>query len=290
MSYLDRVQACNRLSLAGLRRFCMNGTTYGWITPERAALLARHADVFTVTPDEVTIARSLDTPAKRSTAVAAVAPALADSGLYARLRGELYAVKNTWDETAAFNLDRALVAGFGVRAYGVHVNGYVRRTDGLHLWIGTRATDREVEPGKLDNMVAGGQPAGMTLMDNVIKECGEEADIAPALAGTARPVGALSYAFSTAGGVKADTLFCYDLELPAHMTPRNTDGEISRFDLMPLADVLALIRETDRFKFNVNLVILDFAIRHGVLDPDTTPCLEAILAGLHRRPEPTSAR
>ena len=41
-----------------------------------------------------------------------------------------------------------------------------------------------------------------------------------------------------------------------------------RFYLWPLEDVIERIRETDDFKFNAALVIIDFAVRHGVLKPD----------------------
>ena len=41
--------------------------------------------------------------------------------------------------------------------------------------------------------------------------------------------------------------------------------------LTALADVLDIIRTTNRFKYNCNLVILDFAIRHGALNGDNTP-------------------
>ena len=49
--------------------------------------------------------------------------------------------------------------------------------------------------------------------------------------------------------------------------------------------VLALVRDTDRFKFNVNLVIIDFAIRRGVITPENEPDYEKIVAGLHERPQ-----
>ena len=283
MSYLDRVNACNDLDLTGMRPFRADGIDLGWVSQDHAAVLAQHGDVFTVTAEDVTFAPKLRAPAERSAAAAAIASDLAATGFYGTLRNEIYAVKRAWSDTAAFNIDRGLVAGFGFRAYGVHVNGFVRREDGFDLWIGTRAVDRDVEPGKLDNMVAGGQPAHLSLMENVIKECGEEAGLPPDIARTARPVGELSYALSRAHSLKIDTLFCYDLEMPPDVTPENTDGEISGFALMPMADVLALISDTTRFKFNVNLVILDFAIRHGVLDPDREPDFERIVTGLHRR-------
>jgi hypothetical protein len=248
-------------------------------------VLRKHKDVFTVSPKRVTFAKTLKTPEQRSAALADVAPELVTSTLFRKPIGELFAARRTWSEPAAFNIDRRLVPAFGLRAFGVHLNGVVPGAEGPHLWIGKRADDREVEPGKLDNMVAGGQPAGLTVMDNLIKECGEEAAIPPFLARTAKAAGAISYAFSTENGVKQDTMFVFDLEMPAELGPKNVDGEIAGFTLMPLPEVLRLVRDTEQFKFNVPLVILDFAIRHGVLTPDREPDFERILAGLHRLPE-----
>ena len=49
------------------------------------------------------------------------------------------------------------------------------------------------------------------------------------------------------------------------------DGEVESFERLPIQDVLAIIETTDAFKYNCNLVIIDFAIRHGVLTGDNTP-------------------
>ena len=68
--------------------------------------------------------------------------------------------------------------------------------------------------------------------------------------------------------MRDDVLFVYDLEVPADFEPKNRDGEFSGFTLMPAAAVLERIRTSSDFKFNVNLVILDFAVRHGILRPD----------------------
>ena len=116
---------------------------------------------------------------------------------------------------------------FGVPAYGVHIHGFVRDGADISLWIGRRADDKPTYPGKLDQMIAGGQPVGIGLMDNVIKEAGEEAAVPPGLAATARPVGAISYCHESDDGLKPDVMFVYDLELPRDFVPRNTDGEIA---------------------------------------------------------------
>ena len=101
--------------------------------------------------------------------------------LFAKPRGEIYGIKEHWSGPESFRIDRALVPAIGARAFGVHLNGYVRRGDEMLVWVGTRAQDLRVEPGKRDNMVAGGQPAGLSLMDNLVKECAEEASLPEAL-------------------------------------------------------------------------------------------------------------
>jgi hypothetical protein len=155
----------------------------------------------------------------------------------------------------------------------------VRRPGGLFLWVATRAADKQTAPGKLDHIVAGGQPHGLGVRENLIKEAEEEAAIPAELAARAVPVGAVSYRCERPEGLRDDVLFCYDLELPEAFAPRNTDGEVESFALWPIGDVLARIRDSDDFKFNVNLVVLDLALRRGLIAPDD-PDYQAIWEGL----------
>jgi isopentenyldiphosphate isomerase len=150
------------------------------------------------------------------------------------------------------------------------------------MWIARRARTKTTYPGMLDNFVAGGQPIGIGLHQNVVKECAEEAGVPPELAARAVPVGAISYCFETDDGLKPDVQFVYDLELPPAFEPVNRDGEIEAFHLWPVADVIALTRDTRDFKFNCNLVNIDFFVRHGLLAPDDEPDYLDIVAGLHR--------
>ncbi len=288
MSYLDKVNLCNRWRPKRFAPFTVAGTQVGWITHERVRALKDLkglGKVLVAAKGGLTLHPKLKTPKARTQALKDIAGQLRKTGHFPGLRKELYAVKNRWSEAEHFRLDRGLVPAFGVRAYGVHVNGFVKKKDGLHLWIGTRATDRMIEPGKLDNMVAGGQPAGLSLSENVIKECAEEASIGAARAKTARPAGVITYACERDGGLRADTLFCFDLEMPASAKPKPSE-EIVGFELMPVRDVLRLVRTTARFKFNVGLVIIDFAVRHGLITPEKDRDFEAIVAGLHTRPQP----
>jgi hypothetical protein len=282
MSYLDHIAACNDHDIGKFRPFEVEGRRLGWVRNDVAALLAARFDCFTVTPDRVILAADLKTPDQRAAAIDAVCRTLAEECGTPALRGERYAVAARWGATPAFTIDRAVVSLFGVRAYGVHVNGLVRGPDGLSLWIGRRAPDKKVAPNRLDNMVAGGQPAHLGLMDNLAKEAAEEADIPESLARTARPVGIVSYCVEDRWGLKPDTMFCYDLEVPEDFVPRNTDGEITEFRLMPVAEVARMVRNGDAFKYNVNLVLIDFLVRHGIVSPDEEPDYLAIAGGLRR--------
>ena len=181
------------------------------------------------------------------------------------LRNELYPVAVNWGDEPIAQIDRVAVPWFGVRAWGVHVNGFVRKADGIYLWIGERAMDRLAEPGKLDNMIGGGQPIGLSISDNLCKEAKEEAGIEAPLALTAKLAQTLNYRLERKEGLRSDTLFIFDLELPQDFTPQNTDGEVAAFHLMSLPDVAALVHNTDKFKFNCNMVIIDFLIRHNFI-------------------------
>ncbi len=284
MSYLDKINLCNRWRPKRFAPFLVDGTQVGWITHERVRVLKGLGKVFVGAKGGIALNPKLKTPKARTEAVQDIASDLRKTGLFPGLRKEMYAVKNRWSEDEYFRLDRGLVAAFGVRAYGVHVNGFVKAKDGLHLWIGTRATDRMIEPGKLDNMVAGGQPAGLSLIQNVVKECQEEAAIGAARARRDKPASMITYACERDGGLRADTLFCFDLEMPAREKPRPSE-EIVGFELVPVKEALRLVRTTNRFKFNVGLVIIDFAIRNGLITPEKEKDFEEIVSGLHRYPQ-----
>jgi hypothetical protein len=66
-------------------------------------------------------------------------------------------------------------------------------------------------------------------------------------------------------GLRRDVIFAYDLELPEDFVPRPADGEVEGFSLWPAGQVLETVREQQKFKFNVNLVLIDFLLRFGLV-------------------------
>ena len=281
MSLLDRIREINRHDPAAFAPFVVDGRRLGAVRRDRIGLL-RAAAPGIVEAGDGSLAFAPDAAGvadARSALIAAAAARLADAGAIAPLRGELYPAARRFGEAPAFVIDRAAVPFFGLRAWGVHLNGYTRRDGALAMWIARRARDRPTWPGRLDNMVAGGQPVGLGPMENLIKECAEEAAIPAPLARQARPVGAVSYVQQAPEGLKPDVQFCFDLELPPDFVPRNTDGEIESFALWPIGQVARTVAETTDFKDNCNLVVIDFLIRHGLVAPNDPDYL-ALVRGL----------
>jgi isopentenyldiphosphate isomerase len=194
-----------------------------------------------------------------------------EEGLLWSWVGEPFPVKASVTDPIRFVMERTLTAPLGCLTFGVHLNGYVRTQNGIELWVAKRSQQKPTFPGKLDNMVGGGQPAGLGLFENLLKECFEEAGISETQASQSIATGTISYRHTDGRGLKRDILYCYDLELPDSFVPICQDGEVESFERLPIDEVLSMIETTDAFKYNCNLVIIDFAIRHGILTGDNTP-------------------
>jgi 8-oxo-dGTP pyrophosphatase MutT (NUDIX family) len=280
MSFSGHIRRCNNYDPARIVPLLAGTHRIGLLRRDNAEALRRFPDVFAVAEDNVRLVAGGDV-AMVSRAVDEVVEALVAEKHIPKTRSETFDVAVRWGAPPVFRLDRGAVPFFGTRAYGVHLNGYRRGGDGLSLWVGRRAPDKKVAPDKLDNLVAGGIGNGHGLAQTLVKEADEEAMIPPGLIARACPAGAVSYRMETVLGIRDDVLFVYDLEVPADFVPENRDGEFVGFALMPAEAALERIRTSFDFKFNVNLVILDFAVRHGVLRPDDPEYLD-VATGLHR--------
>lgn len=284
MTLLRHITRCNAHDISQYQPLMVGPTLIGFVPHDLARRLADFPACLQTGPTGLRLSDRLDSAPARTAAIAEMADRLAQTGDVRSLEGETYAATAAWGQPALFTVDRALVPPLGLRAFGLHVNGIV--DDGgepadMRLWIGRRAADRRIAPGKLDNLIAGGQPHGLSLAQNLAKEAAEEAGFDAATVSRARPAGAITYTMAQSDGLRRDTLFIYDLLLPEGLRPRNQDGEVEDFFCMPVTEVATRVRDTDDFKFNVALVIIDFLIRQGVLNGDDPDYL-TLATGLRR--------
>ena len=267
-AYIQRVNTCNSADTSSYLPFVIDDRQVGWTKPTFARQLADWPHIFSLDDKSVRINDVIQGFQQRSEALDEVIRSLVQKQVIRAYLDEPYPVTSGDRNAAIMTVDRSAGAFFGIRCFGQHLNGYVRKDDGIHLWIARRARDRHIEPGKLDNMVAGGLPWHISLEENLLKECAEEAGMSKGLASQARAVGTVSYLAESVNGIKPDTLYCYDIELPEDFTPVCTDGEVESFNLIPVEEVMQIIRNGDDFKPNCNLVVLDFLVRHGLLNPE----------------------
>jgi thiamine pyrophosphokinase len=263
--FARHIAACNNATLPGQRiPFRIGPAQVGWVSPEAARALTFRPGDFHFDAGGIALAGRHRAAGQRSAALAGAARALAEGG-FCRLRGEAFDVAAAWDAAPLATLDRGAVPVFGVIGQGIHLNGVVRRADGPWLWMAVRAADKPVAPGLYDNLVAGGMPAGLDARTTLLKEGEEEAGLPPALLLGAHEAERIAYTLDAPEGLRRDLLHVFDLELPEDVIPRPVDGEVERFELVPAQRVLEIVRDTDSVKFNVNLVLIGWAIREGLL-------------------------
>jgi 8-oxo-dGTP pyrophosphatase MutT (NUDIX family) len=283
LAYLDHINACNNANLSRYARFRVGSVAIGALRPEFAAALTGLGDDFIRDENgEYGFAPHIKTATERNQTLINATEALCKKGVIKQLHGERFDIRNHLYDDPLCQLDRFAMPYFGCRSWGVHMNGFVRKNDGIHMWIARRAMDKPTYPGMLDNMVAGGQPTGLGFRQNMIKECAEEAGIPESLAKDVLAIGTVSYLYETDEGLKPDVMVNFDLELPEDFVPHCADGEVARFDLLPIAEVAEMVRTGFDFKFNCALVVIDFLIRHGYLTADNEPSYCDLVTGLHR--------
>lgn len=255
----------------------------------------------------------------RTEAVAAVMEKLKEIGIVQGWRDELYPVADSFYNPPIFLMERAATDLLGVLSYGVHINGILHPESGDDdddedveknqqlplMWMARRSKTKSKYPGMLDHIVAGGQPAGLGLMENVIKECEEEAGIPPEILRPGiniRPAGVVSYEEAQRCVISGDAttendnnedvessdnsfhtisrvvLFNYDLYLPKEFVPKPVDGEVEDFFLWRVDQIKESMAPDycDPIKPNCYLVIIDYLLRMGYVSPETKGYLDVL--------------
>lgn len=281
MSLLRQYQRYPAPDLAQFLRFMVTRQHVGWVKPDFAKELTALGDVFRIDGRTLSLNPALQTTEARSAAMANVLHKLRAAGRIPGWRDELYPVNRAFGEQPLLVMERAAAPLFGVMAYGVNLNGFVGRGWEMKVWVARRSPTKSVDPNMLDLIVGGGQPLGLTPAENLLKECREEAGIPASIAEHAQPVGIVTLMIEAGEGLRVGQQFNFDLDLPEDFTPRNEDGEVAGFELIPVSELIHRLRASDEFMYDIALVLIDFLIRHGFVGPDDVDYLP-LIAGLRR--------
>jgi 8-oxo-dGTP pyrophosphatase MutT (NUDIX family) len=159
-----------------------------------------------------------------------------------------------------FRLERSAFRTFGFRSMATHINGYTKADT---IWLGRRSENKPTDPGKLDNLAAGGISADETPWVSARRELWEEAGVPEQISDDIEPIGRIHMRRMANGrGFHDEQLFIYDLELPKQFIPTNHDGEVSGFIEVSYAEAAARIL-ADEFTSDAAFVTADFILRRN---------------------------
>jgi isopentenyldiphosphate isomerase len=301
---LYRIRKCNNMPdeiRKTLLPFHIDGVVLGKVRPKMAELLCSvqspndNGSVFEMSESSgksLTLSSKVagSTVESRTHAVAHVTNELRQQGVITGWRDELFPVSDTFYNSPWFLIERAAVNSLGILEYGVHINGLVKADTSDSnavldppplMWMGRRSPTKSKFPGMLDHIVAGGQPAGLSLIDNVIKECEEEAGIPEEIARpNVFPTGVISYETYEPKREKVSrvVLFNYDLYLPKDFVPKPVDGEVEEFFLWTIDQLKESMDPDypDPIKPNCYVVIIEYLLRAGYISPETPGYLDIV--------------
>ena len=275
MSYLDRICENNNYISEDKIPLFVDNLRVGQVRKEFIELLLSH-DAFVLNKSHITLNSLYKSFDERTQILSDFAKMCAQKGVTDYFMSENYPLISKSAQKPLAFIDRSISTLLGTLSFGQHLNGYVRSGSEIKMWIAKRALDKPYFPGKLDHLVAGGLPYDITPQENIIKECYEEAGVGRELALKAKSVGLVSYRYEYELGGKEDIVYCYDLELDANFTPNCTDGEVEEFYLLPLQEIAQIVRDTNKFKPNCNLVIIDFLVRHSYITPEEKEYIQIV--------------
>ena len=234
--------------------------TIGHLNPEfisylQETLVNHPIDLVSIGADQVNI--TLRRPKELSESLYQLAQRMRLGGFIPGWRNEDFAWLDQHGHQS-FRLERAAFRTFGFRSMATHINGFTKANN---LWLGRRSETKATDPGKLDNIAAGGITADETPWVSAKRELWEEAGVPAKLADEIEPVGRIHMRRPIPGrGFHDELLFIYDLELADNFVPTNHDGEVSGFIEISLAEAAARIL-ADEFTSDAALVTADFILR-----------------------------
>jgi 8-oxo-dGTP pyrophosphatase MutT (NUDIX family) len=176
---------------------------------------------------------------------------------------------------------------FGTVSFGVSLIAWTTTANGRLYWLQKRSMNRAHHPGKLDTTASGALRSGERVIDGMVREAEEEANIDKTyLYENLRSCGTITYHLSwNSDGSPASlphVLYAYEMELAPGMTPGPSNGEVESFVQMDLDDVRVALFG-DEFKPIVGVHWVGHFYRHGIMNPENEAHIGEICSRIHRR-------
>jgi hypothetical protein len=258
--------------------------TIGWTKDDVAHALSELGDVWTYDEGGMLLNAAFDTYEKRTEAVDANLLEASEQGVlppkpdYSAIGGDDWFVIGTARYKPLFEVRRFYISYLGARRYASRINGF---HDG-QMWIIKRGQGVDEYPGRLDTLVGAGQIASRTILENTLAEAHEEAGLSKDQCKDLHSVSMVHiFRHNKHGFLYDENIYIYDLDTKGTITPHVVqEWETETIELWPYDKVLHTIKNTEEFRPEAALCLVDFFIRHGVITPDNEPHFDELCFGL----------
>ena len=150
MSFLDHLADCNRHNIKNFLPLTHRDRRVGWVKRNLVGYFSSFPNAVRCYSTTIETNPALNTPDLLTGSMAEVGVTLTAAGLTNPWRNEPYAVGTRFGE-CLFELERAVIPAFGVRGYGLHLTGFVRKGGQISIWVPRRTADRPTIRGPRPN-------------------------------------------------------------------------------------------------------------------------------------------
>ena len=265
---LDELLArANQAPQTGSVPLFISGQRCGWLFAKAAQALVGLKQV-EVSQDSAHIGRLMGSGPELNALLASVATTLRLAGCAPGWRNELLDV---WPEhplgtAAALDnkplgaIERGVVRPLGLLTRAVHLSGWSQ--DG-HLWVARRALTKATDPGMWDTLVGGLISSQEDVQVGLVRESDEEAGLeAQDIIGRTplRTIGRMLR--QVPEGYQSEDVLTCECVLPAHVIPKNRDGEVMEIQLMAPATIFNMLTQ-GAFTLEASIVLTDDLLRRA---------------------------
>ena len=159
-----------------------------------------------------------------------------------------------------FEIDRKLLSILGLPQYGIHGNAWSLKKNRVIFHFAKRSEKLDDFPGYYDNLFAGGQPIGISILENLKKEAFEEAGIREILRKNLVKGSTVNYFHEHQDKIHSGIIFNYHLKID-NINFNNIDGEVESFFSEDAFQIYKLL-ESKTLKPNCIIPIADFFLRN----------------------------
>lgn len=245
----------------------ISGQRCGWLFDKAAQALGGLTHV-EISQDSAHIGRLMGSGPELNALLATVAITLRQAGCAPGWRNELLDVwpehplgsEASLDSRPLAAIERGVVRPLGLLTRAVHLNGWSQ--DG-HLWVARRALTKATDPGMWDTLVGGLISSQEDVQVGLVRESDEEAGLEAQDIAERTPLRTIGRMLrQVPEGYQSEDVLTCECVLPAHVIPKNRDGEVMDIQLMTPSTIFNMLTQ-GAFTLEASIVVADDLFRRA---------------------------